>query len=218
MKKYVIKCQPRVGSSYLCDLLSSTNRAGNPNEFFNEDLEDRFKESFNCINSNVTEYKHQCIKHTKTENDVFGIKLICNKRQLKWFDISGLQPTHWIWLYREDKLLQAISVYRARYLQRWGQHNKDYDVPFDFSTIDWFVKDMEAWDDYLQDFFHDKSHIKISYENDLCNSPEQTIYYILDYLDVTTESLPVVKSKIKKNPTRNALLLKSKYINNKSTR
>lgn len=218
MKKYVIKCQPRVGSSYLCDLLKSTKRAGEPSEFFNEDLEDSFKKRFKCINTNVEEYKHQCIKHTKTENDVFGIKLICNKRQLKWFDISGLQPTHWIWLYREDKLLQAVSIYRAWYLQKWGQHDEDYDVPFDLHTIDWFVQDIKRRDEYLQNFFRSKPHIKISYESDLCNSPEQTVNYILDYLDVSTECLPVIKSKIKKNPTRNALLLKSKYIIHKGFR
>ena len=37
--KYAILCSSRSGSTHLCDLLKSTNRAGNPEEFFNKSLD-----------------------------------------------------------------------------------------------------------------------------------------------------------------------------------
>lgn len=178
MKKYGILCGSRSGSTYLCDLLLSTNRCGKPQEFFNKSL-------------NFTTNKHQLLHSYKTANDVFGAKIV-GMPQLNDFGHSGISLTHWIWLYREDSVLQAISRYIAFTTNGW---HKQTELPeYSYDGIAWCLDEVNKENEYFGRLFTQIPHLKLSYETDICDNPEQTIISILHYLNITTEELPKIKS------------------------
>lgn len=178
MKKYAIVCGSRTGSTYLCDLLKSTNRCGLPEEFYNKDM-------------GFPQDKHKWIKKYTSANDVFGVKIV-GLNQLKAFFDSELKIDYYLWLYREDSVLQAISRYIAFSTNGW---HKQKPLPeYSYDGIKWCLDEIESENIYFEDFFEDKNYLKLNYEIDLCQNPEQTIVASLSFMDINVEELPRIKS------------------------
>lgn len=184
--KYAVVCGSRCGSTFLCDLLKSTNRAGDPQEFFNDDIKPKF-EKFNKKG-----YVDGIINNTKTENDVFGVKIV-GFDQWENFKKSPLQITHYIWLYRENKVAQAVSRYKSWKTNRWHT-DKPIDVEYSYEDILWCYEEILKEEKFFQNFFKDKDHIKVSYEKDLLANKDQTIRCILHHLTINNDELPELKS------------------------
>jgi len=192
MRKYAVMCGSRSGSSYLCDLLKSTNRCGNPNEYFNPELKDSWMEKFGYKPS----YVDRLINKTKTENDVFGVKIVGVKDQLETYNNSILNLSHWIWLRRENQILQAISRYRAWETGIWHMKHPNHKktVEYNKGGIQWCLDEIRSEEKFYEEYFNDKDHIEIWYEDDLVDAPEQTVVSILSYLKISTEEIPVLKT------------------------
>lgn len=203
--KYAIVCSSRSGSTLLCDLLTSTNRAGDPQEFFNKDIRPRFEKY------NKKGYVDGIINHTKTENDVFGVKIV-GKDQWEAFEKSPLQITHYIWLYRENKIAQAISRFKSWKVNKWHT-NKPIEVAYCFDNIKWCYEEILEEDKFYREFFKDRKHIKISYEKDLLTNRDQTIRCILNHLNVNSNELPTLKSNRVKISNYSSKIMESKFIN-----
>lgn len=204
MKKYSILCGSRTGSTFLCDLLKSTNRAGDPQEFFNKDVRPHF-EKFNKKG-----YVDGIINNTKTENDVFGVKIV-GKDQWEAYRQSPLKITHYIWLYREDKVAQAVSRYKSWKTNKWHT-NKPINTNYSFEDLKWCYDDILKEEEFYADFFKDKKHIKISYEKDLLANKDQTIRCILNHLDVNNNELPELKSSRTKISNYDSKMMELKFI------
>lgn len=203
--KYAIVCGSRTGSTLLCDLLKSTNRAGDPHEFFNKDIRPNF-EKFNKKG-----YVDGIINNTKTENDVFGVKIV-GMDQWQAFQKSPLQITHYIWLYRENRVAQAISRYKSWKLNKWHT-NKPLEVSYSFEDIEWCYGEILKEEIFYSNFFKNKHHIKISYEKDLLASKDQTIRCILNHLGVNSNELPELKSDRVKISNYNSKKMELQFIN-----
>lgn len=186
--KYAIVCGSRSGSTLLCDLLKSTKRAGDPQEFFNEDLIKDFKKL-----DKGKGYKDGIINGTKTENEVFGVKVV-GFDQWKNFKESNLNLTHYVYLERENKIAQAISRYKSWKTNKWHS-NKPLDVEYSFEDIKWCYEEILKEDEFFKNFFQGQDHQRISYEKDLLNNKEQTIRCILNHLDVNNNDLPSLKTE-----------------------
>lgn len=200
MKKYVIYCGSRSGSSYLCELLRSTKRLGKPAEYFNDALIDGYRKCFGMPDDvSHRDYALSIIKNAITDNEIFGVKVVGHRAQMDAFRKSKIQPTHYIWLRREDVLLQAISRYKAWMNNKWDSSEEskktNLHVVYDFKNIDWCVKEIEEENAFFERFFKDKEALEIWYEGDLCESPDQTVISILSYFGVSTEDLPFLSSK-----------------------
>lgn len=196
--RYAIVCGSRSGSTYLCELLRSTNRCGNPQEFFNPALVSDYKRQLKLSQSaDLMTYKHKVMNQFATANSVFGVKIVGCSEQLELFTASGLQPTHWIWLEREDKILQAISRYKAWKTNRWHKRIGDSYPAVEYSQkdIQWCLDEIYKEEEFFADFFSDKDHIKISYELDLCAEPDQTILACLAHMDINIDEIPELKSE-----------------------
>lgn len=192
MKKYAIICGSRSGSTYLCDLLSSTNRLGRPQEFFNKDM-------------GFSKNKHEIIKKYKTENDVFGVKVVGITDQWESFIASGLQIDATIWLHREDIILQAISRYIAYTTDGWHKrkHKQSRSPKYDKEGISWCLEEIKKENNFYDKIFTSLpgDNIQIIYEQDIQENAEQTVYSILNHLEIGIEDLP--KLPVKKQETSN---------------
>lgn len=187
--KYAILCSSRSGSTHLCDLLKSTNRAGNPEEFFNKSLD------FNHLRKGKG-FVDGIVNGTKTENNVFGAKLV-GLDQLSNYADSTLEFTHCVYLKRRDVVAQAVSRYKSWKTGVWhlsDVHKKIPKTDYSFDGIKWcydaILEEAKVFESILS-----KSHyLEVSYEDDLIGSPEQTVYCILEYLDISTNELPLLSS------------------------
>lgn len=196
-KKYAIRCGSRTGSTLLCELLRSTNRCGNPQEFANPDMVSIYLEQLGLpTTASWQEYRNKLFNKMSTENEVFGIKVVGTTTQATNFEAMDINPTHWIRLHREDKVLQAVSRYKAWKTSIWHRDHVTIvpTVPYDFDKIDWCLKEIIQEEEHFDDFFADKDHISISYELDLVEDPEQTVVAILTHMGISIEEVPDLKS------------------------
>ena len=205
--RYAIICSARSGSTHLCSLLRSTKRAGNPDEYFNP-------ERYNDTDCSVfsPDYVECIIEESKTKNNVFGTKVV-DLNQLKNMEVAGFEPTHYIWLRREDQVLQAISLYKAWYSGVW-EGMPGISVPYDENNIRIFLKQIKDEEKIYTDFFREKKHLEIWYNKDLTQAPEQVVISILNYIGVNTNFLPPIKSTQEVARNKESEHWKQTFLNN----
>lgn len=187
--KYAIVCGSRSGSTYLCDLLKSTNRAGDPKEYFNTDL------NFDYLR-NGKGFIDSIINGTKTENEVFGIKIV-GKQQLSKYEKSTLEITHCIYLVRNDSIDQAISRYKAWRTGIWHFNNGITTMPdinYSYDGIKWCLDEIIEENNFYRTLLDGTDYLEVVYENDLLENSAQTIVCILEHLGISIDELPELKS------------------------
>lgn len=203
--KYGVISGTRSGSTYLCDLLESTNRAGIPKEFLNPDKREFFKDKYDYKNDRSL--INHIIGKVQTDNEVFGGKFIVNvsnpdRNQLQHLIDQGyndLSDWKWVILLRDNIVLQAISRYRAYEDNMWT-YSGNVEIPeveYNYDRIQACIREIKSEREYIENF-HKKipknKKMFVSYEQDLIPYPEQTITSILSFLDVGIENIPKLQS------------------------
>jgi len=197
--RYAILCGSRTGSTHLCNLLESTNRLGTPAEYFNFDTIKSYVKKWGVIDHD--DYYNKLYWQTKKDNDCIGVKIVHDYwKQMVLAKGYGFldDVTHWIYLYREDVVLQAISRYKAWKSSIWvhSKKNKNTKVPYNEKKIADAVKEIQKDNAKAQAFLLDKPNVlSISYESDVVSAPDQTIMCILQFLGLPIEDLPELYSK-----------------------
>lgn len=123
----------RSGSTLLCDLLSKTQCAGRPNEFFLSNWEDK-----NPLDkTNYSDFIRQTMVANASQNGVSGVKIMWptfekmlqklrgNKANSSVSDLelleNALPNLQFIFISRHDKLRQAISLSRSIKSKQWNK-------------------------------------------------------------------------------------------------
>ena len=112
-KGYAICGEPRSGSNFLCQLLASTGRLGEPRDWFNAP---GFREKGRADYPADREAQFRLVlSEGATANGVYGLKMFSERFDgLAGFDWAGRLPAlHYIHLERRDLLGQALSDVRA---------------------------------------------------------------------------------------------------------
>jgi LPS sulfotransferase NodH len=120
-KNYILCITERSGSTMFCSLLQQTNSLGMPDEYLNpRGVMQYYLEQYPV--DNIVNYFDLLRRHQASGNRVFGIKTnyidfeILVKEKLIG---NLLEPVKFIYLTRQDILLQAISSYIARQSGKW---------------------------------------------------------------------------------------------------
>ena len=173
---YVICTAPRTGSTLLSEALSSTNRAGKPNEFFDiYDHNEQFWKRKLGIEGQV-DYFDRTVAAATTSNGVYGVKLLWHQMPAMLAKLKASVPVEtepsadepslhrllsdklgnprYIWLRRQNKLAQAISYYRASRTGLWRSVDvrsgprdvADRELPFDADAIAAYLKVVNDFD------------------------------------------------------------------------
>lgn len=193
MKKFAIVCGSRTGSTYLCNLLKSTGRCGKAEEFYNPDLIDGYLKQTNLQpKCEAKIYNDRIIKKFSSPNSIFGVKVV-GFYQWNLFRASDLQISHWIYLTRKNSLEQAISRYIAWSTNGW--HRKKEIPPYSYKGIKWCLDEIKQENEFFEEYFLKTKHLRLNYEVDICEFPEQTVISILNYLNINLEELPEIRSK-----------------------
>lgn len=127
---YVICSYPRSGTNYLCGLLSSTGRLGNPQDWFNgPGIRARGRPDYPL---DAPGQMDALRAEAATPNGVYGLKMFVGRfDQLAGFDWrAGLSDLHWIHLDRADALGQGISDVRATQTGQFRSTTHAISAPF----------------------------------------------------------------------------------------
>lgn len=221
-KYYGVLGPSRSGSSHLCDMLDSTNRLGKPDEYFNKDMMSYYNNHF--FPKNDQSYNDKVTWHSKKQNFVVGVKFT-NIIHLETASEYGFleKIKYWIWIKREDKILQAISRYKSWKTGIWdynemAKKKSKSDINYNFDEIKFVLENIISEENEFSKFLDDKDYMEISYEKDIVESPDQTIISILNFLSVPTEQLPPIKSNQKIMRNSESIEWKEKFISDAKSR
>lgn len=207
---YLVCGTPRTGSNLLCGLLKSTGVAGHPEELFWHEFEPYWTERWGA--ADAAGYLDGAIRAGATTNGVFGAKLMWDHLPALFAKLAATHGNHacsdreqlersfpnlrLIWIWREDTIAQAISLWRAVQTDVWTADEKRApwsvkrtpmvrEAQFDFDRIRDFVirvqNENAAWRRW---FAANRSEpFSIRYE-DLVENMEGATRGVLDFLGV----------------------------------
>ena len=205
-KEYLIAITPRSGSSLLTELLSATNVAGNPEEWFNPSNLQGILE--NCPCNNIDDYLTFLKTAQTTSNGIFGaeasfFQLRLVLAEIKFRTLFPASNFSCIYLSRKDFIRQGISLYKAvasGFFHAF-QHGKNKDnSQVDYSSEEvkkWIVHILHQEAHWEQFFIQNKlSPMRIYYE-DLTSDYRDVVSQVLSYLDIecSVEMPTAVKNK-----------------------
>lgn len=203
---YLICATPRCGSNLLCEALENTGLAGIPAEYFWDEAHWTRKWG----TASYTDYLHEVIKRSTTQNQVFGTKVmwgyfdafVTRVRETSEYG-RGNRSAHelldrlfpclrYIWITRRDKVRQAVSFWKSLQTLVWfSKAGIDPTPPrkepeYRFEAIDHFVQEIVMHEAAWQAYFD--RHVIVPYSviyEDLVSTYEETALKILDWLGVS---------------------------------
>jgi LPS sulfotransferase NodH len=212
---YAIVGTPRCGSEFLCNVLTSTGRAGFPEEHLR--LESQMLTRYGRFD--CARYFRALTMRRQTPNGVFGTKIISHfLREHARLDPKlrrDLRQLRYIHIVRQDRLGQAISALIAsktgiwhvrneadqeRHRQLLGSVTVDDD---DLLRVNRLMGSFRRQDRKLAKFISKRriSHMTVTYER-LVEDPAQHLASILAFLNL---DVPAPDVAVTVKPTRSAL-------------
>ena len=208
---YAIVSTPRSGSTAICSILNSTGIAGYPKEHLRHDSEIITQ---HC-NFDYIRYLKILMSRHVTKNNVFGTKFISHFLQehtKSKFDLKQISNQFkWIYLERQDKQKQAVSLFIAQTSNLWHatSKNKYNDYTSSIDTLDineskylekihGLYKYLVEQEKYIVSFFdrYSLSPLSIKYE-DFAESNEKCLTEILNYLNISNiENVSLSSAKV----------------------
>ena len=230
---YAILTTPRSGSTYLCDLLDSTNIAGRPREHLRQAAQDL---SLHC-NFDYLKLLNNVMQYCTTDNGVFGTKIISHflfefKQAKPDFQQIFCSIDKFILLIRRDKLAQAVSLVLAQRTEIWHLHTNKKDTSYESKLANIEI-DRALLDDVEQKYnfiYQQEARLKkiltnnqvepleILYE-DLQENAQLQIDRILDFLAIAKPESYAnqIRSGVKKMPSNISQEIIRQYRQRKST-
>lgn len=199
---YAILSSHRSGSSLLCNLLSHTNVAGKPNEFFGEWDGSMYKK-YDMLDYEA--YLNRIIAEFTTQNGVFGAKTMSNDilnifKHLETFpefsDYTYAEKVRiffpnikFIYLTRRNKVEQAISWWKAT--QNHHYHTTDFakmpatPLEYNFNAISHLINEINMEECAHQEVLSLLESIPLTlvYE-DYIQDMRGTVQKIMEFLEI----------------------------------
>ena len=230
---YAILTTPRSGSTYLCDLLDSTNIAGHPSEH----LRLAAQELSRYCNFNYLSLLDHLKQYRTTDNRVFGTKIISHFL----FELKQSKPDFrqifrsidkFILLVRKDKLAQAVSLEIAQQTEIWHLRDRassiDYRSKLENIKIDnTLLNNIEKKYDFINRqearlrkiLSNNKIEpLEVVYE-DILEDTQLQIERIIDFIGIAKPEhyLMNIDSKIQRMPSKISQEIIRQYQHRKST-
>jgi trehalose 2-sulfotransferase len=187
----------RSGSSWLSQLVASTQLLGNPEEYM-------LHWPQRCVHLGLSrstpleEYVSCLIRQRSTPNGVFSIKGSFAELQ-PFLELFPHAPC--VWLSRENKLEQAVSWHRAHDGGLWSRTDAARPEPlFEFSSDRalWFYDEILRREALWRAFFSSREAkpLLLSYEA-VCRDPLGTVRSIATYVGVDPDGIEQVTSSLR---------------------
>lgn len=202
-KNYLVCATHRSGSNLVCQALWHTNIAGRPQEFFSPTRAQHIAKEHKLTADPATDYPtylKELIQSRSTENKVFGGKIMWAHLKHLRAATLGTQPdsttnadlirqhfgndVRCIWARRQDKLRQAISMWKAKQTKIYNsiqttdtQHPTPAAPPkYNFEEIKKILTRFEKEEAAWKNFFTENNfpHRAVTYETFVTRYQEET--------------------------------------------
>jgi trehalose 2-sulfotransferase len=226
--RYVICTNPRTGSTLLSEKLMSTGVCGNDvRELFHvEKFFNRHKKV-----TDVKSYLQDIFARAETPNGVSGfkvhylqlsyLKILWRRTLWTWIDETYIMDqfptsTRYIYLYRKDKLQQAISYYIAINSAQWSSRlTARSQVRTHFFTpiiVAYYVRMFEKLDVLWLAYFKNKniSPLVISYE-DLRTDADAVTRRVGEYIGVTIPTNATLSTALQKQANQLSIDIEQQF-------
>lgn len=190
-QSYIVASSYRSGSQYLCWRLWQTGLLGAPSEVLNPTSEMRvFMNRFNT--SSPADYIATLLARRMSRNGVFGMKAHFHHFEafLKEYPalLDVLAPTTYIYISRDDKIAQAVSMAKALQTDAWTSRMEEGPKPvvvYDRDMIENCLADIERQDLTWRQWFeaHDVTPFQVTYDR-LTSDAEGVVRDITELLGV----------------------------------
>lgn len=186
MLNYLVCATHRSGSNLLCQSLWHTDLCGYPQEFFSPTRAEKIATEHDLQVDPASDYAGYVaglIERRATENGVFGgkimwahlaplVDLVGREGEVTPDVLARMFPNlRYLWMRRDDKLLQAISMWKAKQTRIYnslqeGEREAAGEVKFDFDEIAKAKKRFEQEDAQWGAYFSDNAidPVEIHYE------------------------------------------------------
>ncbi len=199
-KSYIVASSPRSGSTYLCRVLGQSGLLGTPSEVLNPGFDLRaFKNRFKA--SSPADYIAELVARRTAKSGVFGLKAHFENFEgfLKEYPalLDVLSPVTYIYINRQDRVAQAVSMARALQTNQWSSQGEKGPKPqlrYDRELIANSMKEVELQDAGWLNWFKANSitPFRLAYE-DLIADPASTVQSVVEYLEVQNAERDEVK-------------------------
>ena len=227
---YAIISAPRCGSTFLCNLLKSTSLAGFPAEH----LRDHAAVLARNCHFNPIRYMKITMTRNTTTNGVFGTKIISHflvtyrRKDLNIDAFLNRYFSKYIFLIREDKVAQAVSIFLAQKTATYHIFNDDEKQRYhkkleeinlddiDLKEIDKRYNFICQQEKYLEKFCQDNKvePLIVKYE-ELEEEPQRYISDILDYLGINKRGVNLnIQTNIEKTQSSLSTQIIQKFKDN----
>ncbi len=203
-RRVLILSTPRCGSSMFCDALGKTGSFGEPLEWFNG----RYIRAYAAVHGlqqvDVDSYLDWIQRKTTSANGVFSVNMhieqVLELRHLN-VNVFRLDFDHVYYLYRKDKLRQAISLAQALKSDQWaaGVRPKEGAGDVSHADITHALAQIVQGDDYCRRELWDRVDREFSYESFSDDGWEESLRTVLADLD-----LPIPESGFRTDYARQA--------------
>jgi LPS sulfotransferase NodH len=192
-RRYLICSTGRSGSNLLCDLLEQTGLAGVPMEYLNGNYMDAWRRRESVETPDVDTYLAGLERVRTSANGVFGVKAHAHHIDKRVGDPSAFLGRFdlLIFLERDDKLAQAISLFRASVSGAWKsqagpgsiqpQATPDFDPYLITLSLHQLLEGERAWRQMLSE--KGPRVIGLRYET-LVEKPDRVLEAIFRSLDI----------------------------------
>jgi LPS sulfotransferase NodH len=181
---------PRCGSSLLCDVLSGTELAGAPTEYFDENQMRAFEREWGV--SGFDEYLAALRAKKTSPNGVFGVKAHFHQLRdaLSGRDLDAELPgLRLVYVRRRDHVRQAVSWARADQTGQWASDHPDRGIVprYDHAEVVGLLERIEREELEWEGLFERRGQapLRIDYE-ELAPAPGAAVIRVLDHLGVAT--------------------------------
>lgn len=198
--KVLILSTPRCGSTMFCDVLNNTKKLGECAEWFNSRYIAAYGKMMGNLNVNFNDYLNFILEKTIADTGVFVVN--AHIEQVVYFaqkkvNLLNLKFDHIIYLYRKDKISQAVSLAKSRLTDSWTSDVAAAPEALDKmnnAVIVGSLKHIVDSDKNYQDSLAKYTNAEFAYE-DFCKLEDTPIYSELfeklniEYLDVFNTSM-----------------------------
>jgi len=198
-KSYIVASTPRCGSTFLCSLLWQTGVLGAPSEYWNcrkraspKTIGTRMMERLEA--SSGVDYLTKLLACRTSKNGIFGVKVHFShfEEVLRGFPkvLDMLSPVTYIYIERQDKLAQAVSMARSLQTGVWaaGRNRQRPPMTYDRNLISRCLDTLETqrlgWLRWFQTNRIDPTIV--TYEK-LIADPASVVSGIIDLLGVSND-------------------------------
>jgi trehalose 2-sulfotransferase len=199
-RAYFICFVNRSGSMLLADGLARTKRLGRPGEFFNPEPVAKARQEYGV--GTIGAYLDLCVARTTSKNGVFGAKVGIHQlahladRGLLW---TGLGAPRFVYVTREDLVMQAISLFIAWQTNAWTSNNQPEREPeYDAEGIGHQLRSIARTQAEFEAFFaaHRIRPLRLTYEQLAENLPG-AVHQVADHLGVEISAVSRYDGKLK---------------------